>query len=126
MNGERDTEVIDDTDDVEENASPEDTVVITEDLADIDDLTDTAELDIDQLVAKLDATDDAARRKEVHRRLEEMLTRTANYQEKEVDGLIATLLGILQPLLIVMMGAIVLTIVLAILLPIFEINNLIR
>jgi general secretion pathway protein F len=59
-------------------------------------------------------------------RLEEMLTRTANYQEKEVDGLIATLLGILQPLLIVIMGAIVLTIVLAILLPIFEINNLIR
>jgi general secretion pathway protein F len=59
-------------------------------------------------------------------RLEEMLSRTANYQEKEVDGLIATLLGILQPLLIVMMGGIVLTIVLAILLPIFEINNLIR
>ncbi|MDJ0813265.1 MAG: type II secretion system inner membrane protein GspF [Woeseiaceae bacterium] len=59
-------------------------------------------------------------------RLEEMLTRTANYQEKEVDGLIATLLGILQPLLIVLMGGIVLTIVLAILLPIFEINNLIR
>lgn len=59
-------------------------------------------------------------------RLEEMLTRTANYQEKEVDGLIATLLGILQPLLIVAMGGIVLTIVLAILLPIFEINNLIR
>lgn len=59
-------------------------------------------------------------------RLEEMLTRTANYQEKEVDGLIAALLGILQPLLIVIMGAIVLTIVLAILLPIFEINNLIR
>ena len=59
-------------------------------------------------------------------RLEEMLTRTANYQEKEVDGLIATLLGILQPLLIVIMGGIVLTIVLAILLPIFEINNLIR
>ncbi len=59
-------------------------------------------------------------------RLEEMLTRTANYQEREVDGLIATLLGILQPLLIVLMGAIVMTIVLAILLPIFEINNLIR
>ena len=59
-------------------------------------------------------------------KLEEMLTRTANYQEREVDGLIATLLGILQPLLIVLMGAIVMTIVLAILLPIFEINNLIR
>jgi general secretion pathway protein F len=59
-------------------------------------------------------------------RLEEMLTRTADYQEREVDGLIATLLGILQPLLIVIMGGVVMTIVLAILLPIFEINNLIR
>ena len=59
-------------------------------------------------------------------RLEEMLSRTADYQEREVDGLIATLLGILQPLLIVLMGAIVMTIVLAILQPIFEINNLIR
>lgn len=59
-------------------------------------------------------------------KLEEMLTRTANYQEREVDGLIATLLGILQPLLIVLMGAVVMVIVLAILLPIFEINNLIR
>ncbi len=59
-------------------------------------------------------------------RLEEMLSRAASGQEREVDGLIAALLGILQPLLIVLMGAIVLTIVLAILLPIFEINNLIR
>ncbi len=58
-------------------------------------------------------------------RLEEMLTRAADGQEREVDGLIATLLGILQPLLIVIMGGVVLTIVLAILLPIFEINNLI-
>jgi general secretion pathway protein F len=58
-------------------------------------------------------------------RLEEMLSRSAAGQEREVDGLIAALLGILQPLLIVIMGAIVLTIVLAILLPIFEINNLI-
>ncbi len=59
-------------------------------------------------------------------RLEEMLGRSAAGQEREVDGLIAALLGILQPLLIVAMGAIVLTIVLAILLPIFEINNLIQ
>lgn len=59
-------------------------------------------------------------------RLEEMLTRSAAGQEREIDGLIAALLGILQPLLIVIMGAVVLTIVLAILLPIFEINNLIR
>ncbi len=59
-------------------------------------------------------------------RLEEMLSRAASGQEREVDGLIAALLGILQPLLIVLMGGVVLTIVLAILLPIFEINNLIR
>lgn len=59
-------------------------------------------------------------------KLEEMLTRTANYQEREVDGLISTLLGILQPLLIVIMGGIVMTIVLAVLMPIFEINDLIR
>ena len=59
-------------------------------------------------------------------KLEEMLGRAAVGQEREVDGLIATLLGILQPLVIVLMGGIVLTIVLAILLPIFEINNLIR
>jgi general secretion pathway protein F len=43
-----------------------------------------------------------------------------------MNGLIAALLGILQPLLIVLMGGVVLTIVLAILLPIFEINNLIQ
>ena len=59
-------------------------------------------------------------------RLDEMLGRAAAGQEREVDGLIAALLGILQPLLIVLMGGVVLLIVLAILLPIFEINNLIR
>jgi general secretion pathway protein F len=59
-------------------------------------------------------------------RLDEMLARAASNQEREVNGLIATLLGILQPLLIILMGAVVMTIVLAILLPIFEINNLIR
>jgi general secretion pathway protein F len=59
-------------------------------------------------------------------RLEEMLGRAADNQEREVNGLIATLLGILQPLLIVLMGGVVMMIVLAILLPIFEINNLIR
>ena len=59
-------------------------------------------------------------------KLEEMLDRAAVGQEREVDGLIAALLGILQPLVIVLMGGIVLMIVLAILLPIFEINNLIQ
>ena len=58
-------------------------------------------------------------------RLEEMLARAASNQEREVDGLIATLLGIMQPLLVIVMAGVVLLIVLAILLPIFEINNLI-
>ncbi len=58
-------------------------------------------------------------------RLEEMLHRAATNQEREVDALIATLLGIMQPLLVIVMAAIVLMIVLAILLPIFEINTLI-
>lgn len=58
-------------------------------------------------------------------RLEDMLNRAASNQEREVDGLIATLLGIMQPLLVVIMAAIVLVIVLAILLPIFELNELI-
>lgn len=58
--------------------------------------------------------------------LEQMLGRAADNQEREMDGLITTLMGILEPLLIVFMGAVVLTIVLAILLPIFQINNLIQ
>jgi len=59
-------------------------------------------------------------------RLQEMLSRAASNQEREVDGLVSTLLGIMQPLLVIVMAVIVLLIVLAILLPIFEINNLIR
>lgn len=59
-------------------------------------------------------------------KLDEMLARAATNQEREVDGLIATLLGILQPLLVIVMAGVVLVIVLAILLPIFEINTLIQ
>jgi len=57
--------------------------------------------------------------------LDMMLGRAAQNQEREIDGLIAALLGILEPALIVGMGAVVLTIVLAILLPIFELNQLV-
>ena len=58
--------------------------------------------------------------------LEQMLGRAADNQEREMDGLITTMMGIMEPLLIVFMGGVVLTIVLAILLPIFQINNLIQ
>ncbi len=58
--------------------------------------------------------------------LEQMLGRAADNQEREMDGLISTMMGVLEPLLIVFMGGVVLTIVLAILLPIFQINELIQ
>ena len=58
-------------------------------------------------------------------KLEAMLGRAAVNQEREVDGIIAALLGILEPALIVGMGGVVLLIVLAILLPIFELNQLV-
>lgn len=58
--------------------------------------------------------------------LDSMLDRAAQNQERDVDGLIAALLGILEPALIVGMGIVVLIIVLAILLPIFELNQLVK
>jgi len=58
--------------------------------------------------------------------IEEMLERAAESQEREMEGLIAGLLGIFEPVLILLMGFVVLIIVLAILLPIFEMNNLVK
>jgi general secretion pathway protein F len=43
-----------------------------------------------------------------------------------MDSLLATMLSVLEPLLIVIMGLVVLAIVMAILLPIFQINQLVR
>ena len=43
-----------------------------------------------------------------------------------MDSLLATMLSVLEPLLIVVMGLMVLAIVMAILLPIFQINQLVR
>jgi len=57
--------------------------------------------------------------------LENMLGRAAHNQEREMDGLIATMLGILEPAVIVAMGVIVTFIVLSILLPIFQLNELV-
>lgn len=58
--------------------------------------------------------------------LDSMLERAATHQESEMDGLLATMLSVLEPLLIVVMGLVVLAIVMAILLPIFQINQLVR
>lgn len=58
--------------------------------------------------------------------LDAMLERAANHQESEMDGLLAMMLSVLEPLLIVVMGLVVLAIVMAILLPIFQINQLVR
>ena len=59
-------------------------------------------------------------------RLEEMLERAAGQQERELDGLLDRIVGLLGPLMIVGMGVIVMAIVFAMLLPIFEMNTLIR
>jgi general secretion pathway protein F len=58
--------------------------------------------------------------------LEAMLERAAVNQEQEVNTLVTAMTGLLGPLLIVAMGMIVMVIVIAMLLPIFEMNSLIR
>jgi len=58
--------------------------------------------------------------------LEDMLERAATNQERELQTTIAMLMGLMEPLLILTMGAVVLLIVLAILLPIFDLNQLVR
>lgn len=57
--------------------------------------------------------------------LEMMLERAADAQEREMETLLSTFLGLLEPALILFMGMMVLLIVLAILLPIFELNQLV-
>lgn len=58
-------------------------------------------------------------------RLDVMLARAADYLEREFDNFTATALSMLEPAIIVMMGLIVTTIVLAILLPILQLQNLV-
>ena len=58
--------------------------------------------------------------------LESMLERAAANQERELDSMLQALVGLLGPLLIVVMGVFVLAIVFAMLMPIFEMNTLVR
>ncbi|MEN9434697.1 MAG: type secretion system inner membrane protein GspF [Pseudomonadota bacterium] len=59
-------------------------------------------------------------------RLESMLDRAATQQEREIQARLATLVGLLEPALILLMGGIVTLIVLAIMLPILNMPQLVR
>jgi len=58
--------------------------------------------------------------------LKEMLDRAAINQERELSGLISGMLSVMEPMMILIMGAVVLFIVLAIMLPIFDLNQLVH
>ena len=58
--------------------------------------------------------------------LDSMLEQAAVSQERELDGILAAMVGLLGPLLIVVMGLFVMGIVFAMLLPIFRMNDLIH
>ena len=57
--------------------------------------------------------------------LDTMLERVASYQQAEVERLISTLVKMFEPLMLLIMGSIVLFIVMAILLPILNMNTLV-
>ncbi len=59
-------------------------------------------------------------------RLEYMLERAAAQQSQELENRVATLTGLLEPLMILVMGGVVLLIVMAILMPVFEMNQLVK
>lgn len=58
--------------------------------------------------------------------LDTMLDRAAIHQERELDAILQGIVGLLGPLMILVMGGLVLLIVLAMLLPIFELNQLVK
>ena len=57
--------------------------------------------------------------------LDQMLSRTARNQENDLAAQISLLVGLFEPFMLVFMGAVVLVIVLAILLPILSLNQLV-
>jgi general secretion pathway protein F len=58
--------------------------------------------------------------------LETMLERSASNQERELEATLGTVMGLFEPIMVVVMGGLVLTIVMAILLPIFDLNTMVR
>lgn len=59
-------------------------------------------------------------------KLDDMLERAAIQQERETDGMLTAMLSIFEPALILVMGGVVLLIVLSILLPILNLNQLVK
>ena len=57
--------------------------------------------------------------------LDGMLARVARYLQQDVEALLATLLSLIGPLMLVIMGGAVFTIVMAILLPIINLNQMV-
>ena len=55
--------------------------------------------------------------------MEEMFQSIANYYEEEFDGVVAALGAIIEPLMIVLIGAIIGVLMIALYLPIFSIGN---
>jgi general secretion pathway protein F len=58
--------------------------------------------------------------------LDEMLSRSAQMQDRELSSLITTMVGLFEPLMLLVMAGVVLIIVLAIMLPIVSMNNLVH
>jgi general secretion pathway protein F len=58
--------------------------------------------------------------------LEQMLARAADAYDGEVEASVSALSSIMEPVLVIFMGGVVLFIVLAILLPIFDLNQLVK
>ena len=58
--------------------------------------------------------------------LDTMLERAAAHQERELDAILQGVVGLLGPLMILVMGGLVLTIVIAMLMPIFKLNELVH
>jgi general secretion pathway protein F len=59
-------------------------------------------------------------------KMEEMLFRIADAYEREVEANVLLVTSLLEPAMILVMGAVVGFIVVSILLPIFEMNQLVR
>jgi general secretion pathway protein F len=58
--------------------------------------------------------------------LDSMLARAAQNQERELEDVITTIVGLFEPLMLVVMGGVVMVIVLAIMLPVISMNSLVK